>query len=180
MYGLVSFANNDSALKTWAVLSFCAQEVMELIRNTCETMKKSLYILCSSRSSFVVMEAIMVVSDGFVSWAPATPRHLLCSRHLPWKSCLPPISKAIIIFSLSLGTWVLYALYIIILNVFISLFQHKIFHKVWENPKSLMGLVGASGIGCFGLSLLIPSPSRRMTLCRFFRSLITQRANPTK
>ena len=47
----------------------------------------------------------MVVSDdsGLVSWALATPRHLLCNRHLPWKGWLPPISKAVIIFFLSLG-----------------------------------------------------------------------------
>ena len=95
MHGLVSFAN----IQAFVLL----KEVMELIRNTFETMIKGLYILCSSRSSFVVMEAVMVVSDGFVSWAPATPRHLLCSRHLPWKSCLPQISKAIIIFFISLG-----------------------------------------------------------------------------
>ena len=101
---------------------------MALIRNTFETMIKGLYILCSFQSSFVVMEAVMVVSDWFVSWAPATPRHLLCSRHLPWKSCLPPISKAIIIFSFLLAPRVLtYALLNIILNVFKSLLSTRFF-----------------------------------------------------
>ena len=53
MHGLVSFAN----IQAFVLL----KEVMELIRNTFETMIKGLYILCSSRSSFVVMEAVMVV-----------------------------------------------------------------------------------------------------------------------
>ena len=38
-----------------------------------------------------------------------------------------------------------------------------------------MGLVG---LGCFGQSLLIPSPSRRMTLCKCFRSFNNMKTEP--